>query len=138
MVKLQALLLCDLVVRAPDGKLQLQGIFHVIHVRSLPAQHPAMWLYFRFLVERLSSNGQDTIVVLFKRPSGETEKLPELRVQLDGDSVEGQLQLRGLPLMEEGVHSFELYFNEELVGSCDLTVAKVSPARLGEQHATVQ
>jgi len=66
MVKLQALLLCDLVVRAPDGKLQLQGIFHVIHVRSLPAQHPAMWLYFPFLVERLSSNGQDTIVVLFK------------------------------------------------------------------------
>lgn len=41
-------------------------------------------------------------------------------------------------MMEEGVHSFELYFNEELVGSCDLTVAKVSPARLGEQHATVQ
>jgi hypothetical protein len=50
--RLQALLLCDLIVRGPDGKNQLQGVFDVIFCRDFPAQHASLWLYFRFPVQQ--------------------------------------------------------------------------------------
>ena len=51
MTKLQALLLCDLVVTTPEGKVQLQGLFDVINTFQLPTRHGRMWVFFRFLME---------------------------------------------------------------------------------------
>lgn len=137
MARLEALLLCDLVVVAPDGKYQLQGVFEKIWAAALPAQHRSMWIYFRFFVnEDEPDGGQHTLTFILRRPSGTQERLPELQAQpSEGGKIEGNIQLQGLPLHEEGEHWFELYFDAEMVGSSRFAVERVTTGE--RSHETV-
>ena len=142
MPHLEALLLCDLVVIGQEGKVQLQGIFDSVVVRSLPAQHQRAWIYFRFYPEIERQNGGDYRLHLqLHRPSGIRESMPEMKAEPDpSGKIVGFIELRGIPLHEEGFHRFELYFNGEEVGHCRFEVKKIPiPQQTGERpNVTVQ
>jgi len=79
MARLEALLMCDTVVVASDGKIQLQGIFDRIFTDALPASHRMAWLYFRFVIDK--PKAPYTLVHFsVRRPNGFTEKMAELKV----------------------------------------------------------
>ncbi len=142
MQHLEALLLCDLIVMGPDRKVQLQGIFDTVMVRDLPAQHQRAWIYFRFYHETEHINGGDHRLRLqLLRPSGMRESMPELPAEPDvSGKIEGFVEMRGVPLLEEGEHRFELFFDGEEVGYCRFEVKRLpAPDQTGgKSNATVQ
>ena len=129
MTQLQAILLCDLVVQTPEGKVQLQGLFDVIHAAKLSDTHGRMWVFFRFLLDQADREKESHTVRLFlHRPDGETETLPQLKVKVGHQgTVQGYVQLQGLPLKQTGQHWLELFYDEERVGSCRFFVRGASP-----------
>ncbi len=131
MTQLQALLLCDLVVTTPEGKVQLQGLFDVIHTRNLPTRHNQMWVFFRFCLqnsEREDLGTTHTMRLFLQRPNGETERLPQMDVKVGHhETVQGYIQLQGLPLKEKGEHRLDLFYGEEKVGSCRFFVKMTTP-----------
>jgi hypothetical protein len=142
MPHLEALLLCDLVVIGPEGKLQLQGIFDTVMVRDFPAQHQRAWIYFRFYPGLDRPNGGDNKLRLqLLRPSGIRESMPEMQAEPDASGkIVGFLEIRGMPLFEEGEHRFELYYDGEEVGYCRFEVKKIpipDPTG-GRSNVTVQ
>jgi hypothetical protein len=123
MPRLEALLLCDLIVQGPDQKVQLQGIFDTIFAPALPAQHASMWVYFRFYVGEVSPpEPKHRLMFVLRRPSGVSETLPELPCQDFGGKVEGNVRFQGLPLIESGEHWLELYCDAEKIGAYRLSV----------------
>ena len=142
MHRLEALLLCDLVVIGPDGKLQLQGVFDTVMVKSLPAQHQRAWIYFRFYPDLEHPNGGDhQLRFQLHRPDGTNESMPEMRAEPDvSGKIEGFLEMRGMPLLHEGEHRFELYVDGGEAGYCRFEVRKMSiPAPTGgKPNVTVQ
>ena len=123
MARLEALLLCDLIVKGPDGKVQIQGIFDRISAAKFPAQHRAMWAYFRFFVDEKERGDTENHMLSFmvRRPNGANKALPSVHIQVKGPpgeaKVEGQIQMQGLPIHEKGEHWFDLYFDDKRIGS---------------------
>jgi hypothetical protein len=142
MSRLEALLLCDLAVVGPDRKLQLQGIFDTVIVGGFPAQHQRAWIYFRFYPEmNRPDGGNHQLRLQLLRPSGIRESMPELRVEPDiNGKVEGFVEMRGMPLLEEGQHRFELYFDDEEIGYCQFEAKRASAPEQtgGKSNATIQ
>lgn len=143
MIRLEAILLCDLIVRGTDGKPQVQGIFDAIGALSFPAQHSKMWLYFRFFVEGETNGGRRRALSLkVLRPNGVTEtmNLPEAEAGPDG-KVEGNVEIRQFPLFSSGVHWLELFFGEDRVGKYRFAVNQIEnrqrDKQSGEQHDTI-
>src|SRR6266571_2643767 len=135
MARLEALLLCDLHVFGPDGKVQLQGIFDRIFVQSFPASHRSAWLYFRFFVETASKAPYMLVSFSISRPNGITEKLGEFKAPIGyGGKVEGSLALKNFPLYGEGDHSIDLYTSGEKVGSYKFWVHVVKSSPAGGQQ----
>ncbi len=135
MALLQALLLCDQVVQAPDGKVQLQGLFDTVSASSVPAAHPCLWVFFRFLLQGKEEKSSDNYPVrlYLHRPSGVTDEIPEMKAKADGMGViQGYLQLRGMVLKEPGEHWFELFCEDQSVGSCRFIVKIASPTSAQE------
>ena len=66
--------MCDTIVIAPDGKVQLQGIFDRILTGALPASHRIAWLYFRFVIEN-SKAPYTKVHFAINRPNNFTEKM---------------------------------------------------------------
>ena len=127
MKRFEALILCDQVVRAPDNKVQLQGLFDRIQTAALPAAHRIAWLYFKFYAE--PPREKRVIVVRFTltRPGQIIERLPEMKMQLPLDGrIEGQVALANLPLHSAGQHLFTLYADGEQIASCGFTVDLIS------------
>jgi len=136
--RLEAILMCDTVVMAPDGKIQLQGIFDRIFAISLPASHRVAWLYFRFLLDK--PKAPYTVVHFsINRPNGMTEKMAELKVPVGVDGkVEGNVALQNFPLHGEGYHSIDLFVGEEKLGSYRFLVELIKSGPGGEkQNASV-
>ena len=137
MAQLQALLLCDLVVTTPEGKIQLQGLFDVINTVQLPTRHGRMWVFFRFLMEEedwVEEGKTRTMTLFLQRPSGETESLPQMEVKVGHQgTVQGYVQLQGLPLEEKGEHWLELYYGETRVGRCRFFVRLTKPQKVQAQ-----
>ena len=139
MVLLQALLLCDQVVQAPDGKVQLQGLFDTVSASSVPAAHPCLWVFFRFLLQgkEKDASGNYPVRLFLHRPSGATDEIPEMKANADGMGViQGYLQLRGMVLKEAGEHWFELFCKDKSVGSCRFIVKIASPKSLQPPSAS--
>ncbi len=140
MAQLQALLLCDLVVTTPEGKVQLQGLFDVINTFQLPTRHGRMWVFFRFLLEDGEGADEDqtrTLRLLLQRPGGETDSLPNMEVKVGHHgTVQGYVQLQGLPLKQEGEHRLELYYGDTKVGSCRFFVRMTAPKESQPQPAS--
>ena len=131
MARLEALLMCDIVVFAPDGKIQLQGIFDRIVANSFPASHPMAWLYFRFRLDEPKAP-YTNVQFSINTPNGLTEKMAELKVQVGPDGkAEGSIALQNFPLRAEGFHSIDLYVAEEKIGSFRFLaeLAKSGPER---------
>lgn len=137
MIRLEAILLCDQVVRQNSGKLQLQGIFDRIYSLRVPARHAEMCLYFRFFVESEDLEGNASqLVFILHRPKGTTEQLPTLTAKIDENGkIEGVIQLQGLPLNDWGEYFIKLYFNDKEVGSYRFECAK--PTQQREDNVTV-
>jgi len=135
MAQLQALLLCDLVVTTPEGKVQLQGLFDVINTFQLPTRHGQMWVFFRFLLkdgEGVDEGEIRTLRLFLQRPGGETDSLPQMEVKVGKHgTVQGYVQLQGLPLQHKGEHRLELFYGDTKVGSCRFFVRMSAP---GESH----
>lgn len=125
MAQLQALLLCDQVVQAPDGKVQLQGLFDTVSASAVPATHPCLWVFFRFLLEESQVRSEQTypVKLYLHRPSGATDEIPQMQAKADPMGViQGYLQLRGLVLKEAGEHWFELFCEDQRIGACRFLV----------------
>jgi hypothetical protein len=142
MQRMEALLLCDLIVIGPDRKLQLQGIFDTVMVKSLPAQHQRAWIYFRFYPEREHPDG-GAYELRFQllRPDGTHETMPAMRAEPDQNGkIEGFLEMRGVPLLQEGEHRFELFVDGERTGYCRFEVRRIpiSASAEGKQNVTIQ
>ncbi len=137
MAQLQALLLCDLVVTTPEGKVQLQGLFDVINTVQLPTRHGRMWVFFRFLMEEedwVEEGKTRTMTLFLRRPSGETESLPQMEVKIGHQgTVQGYVQLQGLPLKQKGEHWLELFYGETRVGRCRFFVRLTQPQKVQAQ-----
>ena len=137
MPRLEALLMCDTLVIAPDGKIQLQGIFDRIFVGSLPASHRMAWLYFRFLLEKPKAP-YTHVHLSINRPNGLTEKMADLKVPVGADGkVEGNVALQNFPLMSEGYHSVDLFMGEDKVGSYRFVVELIKSGAGGKRNESV-
>ena len=137
MPQLQALLMCDTVVIAPDGKIQLQGIFDQISTVALPASHRMAWLYFRFLVDKPKAS-HVTVHFSINRPNGVTETMADLKVPvaLDG-KAEGNVALQNLPLHSAGYHTIDLFVEEEKIGSYRFLVELIRSQAGGMRRESV-
>ena len=135
--RLEALLMCDTIVLAPDGKIQLQGIFDRIFAASLPASHRIAWLYFRFVLEKPKAP-YSVVHFSINRPNGLAEKMAELKVPVAADGkVEGSVALQNFPLHGEGYHSIDLYIGDEKVGSYRFLVELVKSGLGAKRHESL-
>ncbi len=142
MAHLEALLLCDLIVIGPEGKLQLQGIFDTVMVQNFPSQHQRAWVYFRFYPDFDRPNGgEHKLLLQLLRPSGMRESMPEMRAEPDvSGKVVGFIEMRGIPLFEEGDHHLELYYDGQEVGHCRFEVKRIPlpDSAGGKSNVTIQ
>ena len=129
MFEMEAIVLCDLVVQAPNGKLQLQGLFDVIQTVQIPSRHQGMWIFFRF---RPSSGGdlpdEHRVKLEIRRPNGESYTLPNLTAKRNPrGAIQGYLQVQGLPLQEEGEHYVVVSCDDQQVGEVRFLVMQARP-----------
>lgn len=114
--KVQAFLLCDEATRdAKDGKYRVSGVFDMIAVRSLPAEHRSMEAYVRLRLPTGTHDVRIGFVVL--SPSGtrsETEATVA-RARATFGTVEGSYRLQKFPITEIGTYVIQLIVNGEPV-----------------------
>ncbi len=132
MTRLEALILCDLIVVAPDRKFQLQGVFDRIFTPHLPAKHTRAFLYFRLYVEGAAPESKQELRLNVSGPGGHTEQLAPTQVTVGPrGKVEGYIQLLGLPLRQAGNHWLRLFLDDQEVGAYQFEVVVVDTAPTG-------
>ena len=137
-MRVEAILLCDKVLREPNGKAHVSGIFDRIWAQSVPAAHSELYLYFRFVVEPQDSRkeGQDELNISITDPSGTQKMLPSVAAIVGpNNKVEGAIRLQGLPLRRWGTYRMTISFNDEEVGFCSFECANL--ANMGDSNVTV-
>ena len=136
-MKLEAMLLCDKILRDDSGKVHLQGIFDKINAIQTPAVHGEMYLYFRFIADfsERADAGQDKLIFELIEPDGTIEQLPSPKPAVsEVGRVDGIFKFQGLPLRSWGEYAFRLRFNEIGVGVCGFEV--VNPNQQGGEGET--
>ena len=137
-MRLEAILACDKILREPNGKVHLSGIFDRIFTATVPALHRELYIYFRFVVdeEEQNSNGQNKLTLEFRGPDGTTERMPDIDVKVGvHNKVEGTIRIAMLPLRNYGLHTFNLMFNETQVGVYQFECA--TPGSPGGPNETI-
>lgn len=112
--EVQAFLLCDEASRDPkSSKYRITGVFDMIAVQALPAEHRSMEAYVRIRLPAGMDEAQLRFVVV--TPSGvrsETEaqvSWPKVSSRI----IEGSFRLRKFPITEMGTYVLELLVNGE-------------------------
>lgn len=117
MPRLEVLVLCDAVLRDPNGKFELRGLFDGIVIKKLPTFHREMFLFFKFYVDPDSSSFSSVMRCEIVSPDGKAERLPNLSPKIDRlGKVEGFLRLKGFPLTQYGDYQVHLYLDEQHIG----------------------
>jgi hypothetical protein len=121
----QALIICDqMIEEAKTGKKSLIGIFNNIFSATFPAQHPKMCVYASLTNGRgpgsveLRCVNVETGQTLFKFGGGIVFSDPN-------EVVEMNFNLNLVPLDAPGLHSLELWFEDELLLEKRFSVTKV-------------
>ncbi len=133
-IRLESVLLCDLIVVGPDRKFQLQGIFDRIFSTRLPIRHGRAFVYFRFYTEAARQDSQHELKLSLSEPDGQNRELATTRVKVGSHGkVEGYIQLVGLPLSAAGVYRLRLRFDEQEIGSYlfEVTIVPAAPSSSG-------
>ena len=142
-MRLEAILICDKVVREDNGKIHLQGIFNRIFAPKIPAIHQEMYLFFRFSTDLKDREDRGNDVLRFEliHPDGTAERLPTPKpVVGNTGQVKGIVRLLTFPLRHWGRYLFRLYFNEIEVGlsEFELSRIKIEPTVEDKDGTTIQ
>jgi len=121
-VKINFVHICDYASVSREGKLSTMGIFDTIHVQSLPAMHPLLYLAyeiemrpaevgqnFKLGIKLVDADGkvmmqteaQATAGAVAPLQAGSVLKIPQL------------LALGGMPLPRAGRYSFDIFINDD-------------------------
>jgi hypothetical protein len=127
---LKSFLIADTVIQdRASGKWSVVGIFDRVLAPSFPTVHPMVAIYLKMA----DVEGKHRIRVEFKdaedRCVGRFEGV-EVDVKEGTQTVEMGLPTQMLPLTKPGRYQFQLFVNDEYVGSADLTAVtlKTPPA----------
>ena len=117
MLRSEVLVLCDAVLRDPQGKFELRGIFDRILVQKLPAFHREMFFFFRFYIENYNLRKNSAVFCELMPPKGPSEKMPGLSPTVaEKGKVEGFFRLQGLPLRYYGEYQIHLSLGKKHIG----------------------
>lgn len=131
-IRLESILLCDLIVVAPERKFQLQGVFDRIFTSRLPIRHSRAFLYFRFYVSEAETGSKLELRLALTSPAGGTEQLSPTSVKVgQRGKVEGYIQLVGVPLRDSGHYRLRLFADEQEVGFYSFEVVLVRSDQSG-------
>ena len=138
MPRLEVLVLCDAVLRDPNGKFELRGIFDRIAIKSLPTFHREMFLFFRFYGDSNSLDASSVLHCEIVMPDGQAERLPDLSPKIDHlRKVEGFLRLQGFPLTQFGEYQVHLYLDDQHIGYYRFECVNLNSLQGGPPNARI-
>lgn len=111
-IRCHAILICEAVSRDPSGKPTLYGVFDTILAAGFPALHKAFTLF-----AKLSGEGHHGITISLVPPTGDVQKLADLRVEMQPESYGIiDMQLAGQVFPSPGPYKFKLETNGNILG----------------------
>ena len=117
MLRSEVLVLCDAVLRDPQGKFELRGIFDRIVVQKIPTYHREMFFFFRFYIGNYKLRKNPEIFCELRPPKGPPKKMPGLSPRVaERGKVEGFFRLQGLPLQHYGEYQIHLSLDKQHIG----------------------
>lgn len=135
MLRSEVLVLCDAVLRDPQGKFELRGIFDRVLVQKIPAFHREMFFFFRFYIGNYTLRKSSAIFCELRPPEGQSEKMPGLSPKVaEKGRVEGFFRLQGLPLRYYGEHQIHLSLDKKHIGYYLFDCIDLSTLQGGQQQ----
>lgn len=121
-MKVNYLVVCDGALRTA-GKLNILGLFNIVNVRKLPAQHP----FLALVAEINAEPGEHEFFFQFKSSTGEDLAPPTPKGKLKVGEIglaEVVAELRNFPITKAGFLSVQLVSDGQVVGQRDLLIRK--------------
>jgi hypothetical protein len=124
--------IADYASTSDGGKLNVLGVFGIIHALTVPAMHPQMWLVMQLEFDAHDA-GDKSLTILLEADDGEPilqmSGIMNVPPQLEGQPsiVNSLMQLNGIPFPKFGRYQFKIQIADEEEITIPLTVALSVP-----------